>query len=124
MIKIGQSNGCWVDVFDNEKFQGQMRRLYGPADFAGLRIREKDWGESIKSINVGPGAYVQCYRSDDFDGSIFWMLPNQSIESAAELDIPERIDSMRIYDRPPFAHERGYAAYMLWAASQLARVKT
>ena len=32
-------------------------------------------------------------------------------------------DSIRLSDRPPFAYEPGYAAYMLWAASHLARLK-
>src|SRR5437762_14384626 len=41
----GRSNGCWVDVFDQENFTGNTRRLQGPAEFPGLRIREKDWGE-------------------------------------------------------------------------------
>ena len=33
----------------------------------------------------------------------------------------EKINSLRLWDRPPFAHEPGYAAYMLWAASKVAR---
>jgi hypothetical protein len=28
---------------------------------------------------------------------------------------------LRLLDRPPFAHEPGYAVYMLWAASHLTR---
>ena len=98
-----------------------MRRLQGPADFIGLRIREKDWGETIASINVGPAAYVQCFDSHDFVDTVSWLLPNQSAESLASLELPPTVDSIRLYDRPPFAHEPGYAAYMLWAASQLAR---
>jgi len=122
-IRIGRSNGCWIDVFDAEGFSGNMRRLHGPAEFIGLRIREKDWGESIASINVGPAAYVQCFDSHDFVDTVSWLLPNQSAESLAALELPSTVDSIRLYDRPPFAHEPGYAAYMLWAASQLARAK-
>jgi hypothetical protein len=120
-IRIGRSNGCWVDVFDAEGFSGNMRRLHGPAEFIGMRIREKDWGESIASINVGPAAYVQCFDSHDFIDTVSWLLPNQSAESLGALELPATVDSIRLYDRPPFAHEPGYAAYMLWAASQLAR---
>src|SRR5678815_608218 len=80
-IRIGRSNGCWIDVFDAEGFSGNMRRLHGPAEFIGLRIREKDWGESIASINVGPAAYVQCFDSHDFVDTVSWLLPNQSAES-------------------------------------------
>jgi hypothetical protein len=120
-IHISRSNGCWIDVFDGEAFTGNMRRLHGPAEFIGLRIREKDWGEAISSANVGPGAYVQCFDQRDFVDTVAWLLPNQSAESLSTLDLPSTVDSIRLYDRPPFAHEAGYAAYMLWAASQLAR---
>jgi hypothetical protein len=120
-IRISRSNGCWIDVFDAEGLTGNMRRLLGPAEFIGLRIREKDWGEAIASLHVGPGAYVQCFDSRDFDDTISWLLPNQSAETLSVLDLPATVDSIRLYDRPPFAHEAGYAAYMLWAASQLAR---
>jgi hypothetical protein len=122
-LLTSRSNGCWVDVFDAENFTGNTRRLIGPAEFLGLRIREKDWNEHLASLNVGPGAYVQCFDSDDFHDSIFWLLPNQSVETMDDMDCGDGIDSMRIYDRPPFAHEPGYAAYMLWAASHLAKMK-
>jgi hypothetical protein len=120
-IRLGRSNGCWIDVFDGEGFTGNMRRLLGPAEFIGLRIRENNWGETIASINVGPAAYVQCFESRNFLDTNSWLLPNQSVETLATLDLAPTIDSIRLYDRPPFAHEPGYAAYMLWAASQLAR---
>jgi len=116
-------NGCWVDIFDAENFTGHTRRLHGPAEFLGLRIREKDWGDQIASLNVGPCAYVQCFDSGNFFDTIFWFLPNQPIETLDELECGETIDSIRLYDRPPFAHEPGYAAYMLWAASHLAKLK-
>jgi len=118
-----RSNGCWVDVFDREQFSGNTRRLHGPAEFLGLRIREKEWGDQLFSLNVGPGAYVQCFDSHQFFESVFWLLPNQAVETLEELDCGDGIDSIRIYDRPPFAHEPGYAAYMLWAASHLAKLK-
>jgi hypothetical protein len=123
-IWLNRSNGCWLDVYDAERFTGNTRRLHGPADFPGLRIREKDWREHVASLTVGPGAYVQCYGSNEFDETVFWLLPNQLIEAVDDLaPAADRIDSMRLYDRPPFAHEAGYAAYMLWAASHLAKMK-
>jgi hypothetical protein len=118
-----RSNGCWVDVFDRDNLTGNHRRLHGPAEFLSLRIREKDFGEQLASLNVGPGAYVQCFDSRNFLDSVFWLLPNQTVETTEDLDCGELIDSIRIYDRPPFAHEPGYAAYMLWAASHLAKLK-
>lgn len=122
-VRINRSNGCWVDVFDAPHFAGNRRRLQGPAEFVGLRIREKDWADTIASINVGPAAYVQCFDARRFDDTIFWLLPNQPVEAVAELGVDVAVDSLRLFDRPPFAYEPGYAAYMLWAASQLANAK-
>jgi hypothetical protein len=122
-MRLNQSNGCWIDVFDAERFTGHSRRLHGPAEFLGLRIREKDWGEHLLSLHVGPAAYVQCFDSRDFHDSVLWLLPNQSVDNLADLDLGTGVDSIRLFDRPPFAHEPGYAAYMLWAASHLARLK-
>ena len=121
-LRLHGSNGCWLDVFDGEHFTGKTRRLHGPAEFLGMRIREKDWGDQLHSLKVGPAAYVQCFNSHDFDRSVMWLLPNQTVERVGELDIVDGVDSMRLYDRPPFAHEGGYAAYMLWAASHLAKL--
>jgi hypothetical protein len=121
-LKISRSTGCWIDVFDRAGFAGNMRRLHGPAEFNGLRIREKDWADTLESLNVGPGAYVQCFDSANFYDTVFWLLPNQAVETIAELELRAPVDSLRIFDRPPFAQEPGYAAYMLWAASQLAKL--
>jgi len=113
-----------LDVFDGPHFTGNSRRLLGPAEFLGLLIREKDWAEHLASVNVGPGAYVQCFDSTHFLDSVFWLLPNQAVETIEDLDCGDGIDSIRLYDRPPFAHEPGYAAYMLWAASHLAKCES
>jgi len=123
MMRVNRSNGCWVDVFDRDGFTGNRRRLIGPAEFIGLRIRDKDWADTIASLNVGPGAYVQCFDARQFDDTVFWLLPNQPVEVVADLGVDVTIDSMRLYDRPPFAYEPGYAAYMLWATSHLAKLK-
>src|SRR5688572_3523158 len=101
---LNRSNGCWLDVYDAEKFTGNTRRLHGPADFPGLRIRERDWRDRIASLADGPCAYAQCYDAINFDETIFWLLPNQEAERVEELTATERVDSIRLYDRPPFAH--------------------
>jgi hypothetical protein len=121
-LRISRSTGCWLDVFDAQNFTGQSCRLRGPAEFLGLRLREDGWGEALASLRVGPGAYVQCFRADDFYDTVMWLLPNQTVERVEDLDAADGIDSIRLYDRPPFAHEPGYSAYMLWAASQIAKM--
>jgi hypothetical protein len=116
---IGETNGCWIEVWDKPGFKGRSRRLYGPADFPYLRIAEDGWNAQIHSIQVGPNAYIQCYEDLNFFDSVFWLLPDQRVEEVEKLACNDDIDSLRLFDRPPFAHEPGYAAYMLWAASHL-----
>ncbi len=122
-IRLNRASGCWVDLFDGPDFRGNSCRLHGPADFVGLRVREKNWGEHVDSLAVGPTAYVECFRSGDFDDTVLWFLPGQTLANVSDLECSPGIDTFRVSDRPPFAYERGYAAYMLWAASHLARLK-
>ncbi len=118
------SNGCWVDVWDQPQQTGKHVRLVGPVDLPYLRLAGAGWEPLVQSLVVGPNAYVQCYEDLNFDDSVFWLLPNQRVDNVADLRCNDEIDSMRLYDRPPFAHEPGYAAYMLWAASHATRVAT
>lgn len=122
-IRLNPASGCWVDLFDAAQFGGHHCRLHGPAEFHGLRLRENGWGDYVESLAVGPTAYVQCYALNDFDDTIFWLLPSQSVEATSTGEWGDGIDTVRIFDRPPFAYGSGYAEYMLWAASHLARLK-
>ena len=121
---IGESNGCWIDLWDKPRFAGNSVRLIGPADFPYLRVGDERWSPQVRSLMVGPNAYVQCYEDLNFHDSVHWLLPNQRVDDFGDLECGEDLDSLRVYDRPPFAHEPGYAAYMLWAANQLARTRT
>jgi hypothetical protein len=119
-LRVGDSNGCWVELFAGKRLRGAARRLYGPADFPHLRVREPGAAEQVQSLRVGPNAYVQCFAHGRFEETVFWLLPNESVLTTDHLRAADEVDSLRLYDRPPFAHEPAYAAYMLWAASQLA----
>src|SRR5438309_10017778 len=123
-VQLADSNGCWIDLFHNPRLRGKPLRLHGPADFSLLRIREPAGAENVKSIRIGPHAYVQCFELARFEDSVVWLLPNEQVEDVGRLRSPQRIDSIRLWDRPPFAHEPGYAAYMLWAAAKVARART
>ena len=120
---LSDSNGCWLDLFDGKNFKRKTHRLHGPAEFPLLRIRDAKSADSPRSLKVGPNAYVQCYEDQNFHDTVFWLLPSQLVEDVARLSCGEAINSLRIYDRPPFAHEPGYSAYMLWAANRLTRSK-
>jgi len=123
MLLLRESNGCWIDLYGHRRFRGGSRRLYGAADFPLLRIQERGERSHAKSVRVGPGAYVQCFAEREFHDTVFWLLPNEEVPDVAKLHVAETVDSLRLWDRPPFAYEPGYAAYMLWAASHVARMK-
>lgn len=118
-LRLNPSNGCWIDLFDAPRRQGTPRRLHGPADFTGLRVAESGTG-TVESLLVGPSAYVQCYKAGRFEDTVVWFLPHQAVDAMAGLGFEGELDSLRLSDRPPFAFEAGFSAYMLWAAGQVA----
>lgn len=123
-IRLGRSNGCWIDLFDAENFQGNRIRLYGPADFPGLRLVDDNSDRAVMSLRIGRGAYVQCFVLEDSTGTLIWLLPGQNLERISGTGISAELNSIRLCDRPPFAHEAGFTEYMLWAASHIARLES
>lgn len=124
-IWLGESNGCWLRLWDETDFRGHSARLYGPADYPYLRIASGGWAAEVRSLQAGPNVYVQCFEDLNFYDSVVWILPNQRVQDVHELPCGDEIDSIRLFDRPPFAHEPGYAAYMLWAETFInARAET
>ena len=99
-------------VWDRPGFEGNSIRLWGPADFPLLRVAERTWRAQIMSIVIGPGAYVQFYEDLNFEQSVQWLMPKQRIENVEALECGDEMDSLRIFDRAPFARERGFAAYV------------
>jgi len=110
-ICVSQSRGCWVDLYEQRNFRGRKLRLFGPADYVNLWIAPEDWGDEAASLVAGPAAYVQCFAELNFNESVAWFVPGQRLADAAGLPFEFELDSIRIFDRPPFASERGYSAY-------------
>ena len=108
---ISQTRGCWVDLFEGPLFSGHSLRLFGPADYVNLWVGPEEWGDEARSIIVGPCAYVLCFEELNFDNSALWLAPKQRIPNVADLPTPEGLDSIRVFDRPPFAAEPGFDAY-------------
>ena len=110
-IWLTPSNGCWMDVWDQPQFAGNHQRVHGPIDLVLLRLCEADWSPKIMSLRVGPAAYCECFEDLNVPASIYWLLPGQEVANVTALPCNDEIDSIRIFDRPPFSQERGYAAY-------------
>ena len=111
---ISQSRGCWVDLYEKPDFDGRRLRLFGPADSVNLRIAPGEWGDQILSIVAGPCAYVQCFEELSFHDSVVWLVPDQRVDDVSRLPTHESLDSIRLFDRPPFASEPGFDAYAGW----------
>jgi hypothetical protein len=113
---VSQSKGCWVDLFEGPGFTGRRLRLFGPADYVNLRVAPEEWPDQAMSVVAGPGAFVQCFEELNFEASVVWLVPNQRVANVAELPTGEELDSIRLFDRPPFASEPGYESYAGWHA--------
>ena len=120
---ISQSKGCWVDLFEGPLFSGRTIRLFGPADFVNLWVGPEKWGDEVRSIVVGPCAYVLCFEELNFKHSVVWLTPNQRVASVADLPTTEELDSIRLFDRPPFAAESGFDAYARQHSGSLAALR-
>jgi len=110
-LHISQSTDCWVDLFERPNFQGRRLRLFGPQDYLNLRVGSDGWGDEVRSLVVGPGAYVQAFAELFFHDSIVWLVPGQRVPDVIGLPTEEVLDSLRLSDRPPFASEPGFDAY-------------
>ena len=111
---ISQSKGCWIDLFEEPAFGGRRLRLFGPADYVNLWVGPGDWGDEIRSIIVGPCAYALCFEELNFRDSVVWLTPGQRVADVTDLPTQEELDSLRLFDRPPFASEPGFGAYARW----------
>jgi hypothetical protein len=61
------ASDCWLDIYDNNGYQGKKVRIEGPKDLPSLaRLNGEDWGNRIDSLQVGPKAQVYAYRLEDF----------------------------------------------------------
>jgi hypothetical protein len=85
--------------------------LFGPGSYVNLWVAPDDWGEEARSLIVGPAAYVQCFAELNFEQSVVWFVPGQRVAHVGEVPVESDLDSIRMFDRPPFATEEGFDAY-------------
>ena len=110
-IYVSQTRGCWVDLYDQPGFRGRRLRLCGPGSYVNLWVAPEEWGEEAGSLVCGPNAYVQCFEELNFGDSVFWLFPGQRVADVGRLPAESEVDSVRVFDRPPFRSEPGFEAY-------------
>jgi hypothetical protein len=102
--------GCWADLFELSQFRPKRRRFFGPGTWDAVRSNRPDWGWPFDSLVVGPAAYVQIYRGEDFERTAAWFLPGERVANLLE-HVPDEADSLRLTDRAPGADAAAFAAY-------------
>jgi hypothetical protein len=100
-----KSADCYIEVWRDTDFGGEMIRIQGPAEYPNLRFAQGDWGDDIGSLRVGPNAFVLAYRDRDFKDGPVTFGPNDEVADMRglkfddEADSLKLIDSLKIFDR-------------------------
>lgn len=93
-----KSSGCFIDVWRDVNFKGEVIRIYGPAEHPYLRFDQGDWGDDIGSLRVGPNGFVVAYRDKYFRDELVTFGPNEEIADLRELKFHDDIDSVKVID--------------------------
>ena len=105
------TRGCWVDLFDAPAFSGKIRRVFGPALHSHFRADNSNPFVPVASLIVGPNAYVQLLTQRRPERILAWLVPGQRIADLSAMKSDQSFESIRLLNRPPLEHERGYNAY-------------
>jgi hypothetical protein len=100
---------CWIDLFEAPGFGGKLRRIFGPGLYT--HLRGSTAGVQIESAIMGAGAFTYFYESASSEHGV-WISPGASIARLSDARITSAMDSVRICDRAPQTHDRGYASYV------------
>lgn len=94
----GVASGCYIDVWQDESFQGDSFRIEGPGEIPDLCADGMAWCGRIRSLRVGPTAFVLAYAAKQFKGDMIRLGPGEEIPDLANVKFEDEIDSMRIVD--------------------------
>ncbi|HEY0098791.1 MAG TPA: hypothetical protein VGB76_07535 [Pyrinomonadaceae bacterium] len=92
------SSDCFIEVWRDVNFKGEVIRIYGPAEHPNLRFVQGDWGDDIGSLRVGPNAFVLAYRDQNFRDELVTFGPNDEVADLRELKFHDDIDSVKVID--------------------------
>lgn len=90
---------CWVKVYESDAFRdtGSSATIRGPIELATLENLEgKDWDDAIESLEVGPEAELQVWKSENYSGTALTFQPNQRVENLAKINFADEIGSIKV----------------------------
>jgi hypothetical protein len=105
-----KSGDCYIDVWRDTNFGGEMIRIYGPGEYPTLDFEQGDWGDDIGSLRVGPNAFVMAYRRRDFREEPVTFGPNDEVADLGDLKLDDEIESVRVIDSLRIFDRVGYHA--------------
>jgi hypothetical protein len=90
------ATGCYIDLWQSKSYDGEHVRVDGPGEYQNLRSQPTPWGNEVCSLRVGPCAFVEAYEDKGLTGSKVCFGPNQEVPDLAELELDNRLGSMKI----------------------------
>lgn len=92
------ASGCWVQMYDERNFKGDMLTIAGPAELQAMDDASgRAFKRRIDSLTVGPRATLTVYERRLFqDGSAVFGPNSHEAGLARKLGFGGRIQSMRV----------------------------
>jgi hypothetical protein len=92
------SSGCYIEVWRDKDFEGESLVIEGPGEITDLCSNHMNWCGSIKSIRVGPHAFVLAYCDKEFKGKGISLGPSEEVADLGDIKFDDEIDSIQIVD--------------------------
>ena len=103
-----KSGDCYVDVWRDADFGGEVLRIQGPGEYAALDFAQGEWGDDIGSLRVGPNAFVIAYRRRDFQDEPVTFGPNDEVADLRRLKCDDELESVKVIDSLKIFSRLGY----------------
>lgn len=99
------ANGCWVQLYSGDNFQGRAMTVVGPANLAEVRSPYGTGLNNWESAVVGPNATVTTYDDENFRARDATLRAGQRYAELddSKLGLFEDIESMRVTCSSPSA---------------------
>ncbi|HEX6288061.1 MAG TPA: hypothetical protein VFZ66_02675 [Herpetosiphonaceae bacterium] len=98
------TDGCWVQFYDSDGFQGGTKRFDGPTNVADMDDYVQSTGEKLgdepDSLKTGTRTWLEVYKDDNYEGKTATFGPGSEINDLDAYGVGGNISSFRMYDEP------------------------
>lgn len=105
MSDQAQTDGCWVQFWDDDECKGATLRFDGPMNVYDLDdYTQSDGskeGNEPDSLETGSRSWLVVYKDDDYEGRNVGFGPSSKIEDLDEFDMGGNISSFELFDYRP-----------------------